>query len=849
MLSKKDSINKVGKLQIKNDTINKLNKSEEQIQDIIDYKSDEQYFDVKSEKVYLVTNANVKYLDMEIQADYVEVDLKTGDVYAVGKQDSTGKIIESSIFKQGGRELEYGSFTYNIKTKRGKSFNVRTEESIGSDKGVIVAGVVKQYNDTISGMRKIAYTTDEYFITKKDTIADYHLEAEVGKFIRGKENKVITGPIVMKIYDITTPLALPFAFLPSGSERTAGILMPSFGERESRGFYLEGLGFYLPIGEYLDFAFLSDIYTKGGYGLRTYTNYKVRYKYSGSLNFNWQNTITGIKGLSSYRKSTNYDLSWRHTQDPKLNPNLIFSANVALRSSKFYQEGSGNYGIANGDYLNNNVNSSISLSKNWPNTPFSASLNVLLNQRMNTRSAEPAEIYMQLPTFSFNVNRINPFAPKNGAKKGMLQSLGLTYSFNLQNQINTNEDDFLKKEMFDKAKMGAQHRLNLNTGTTVFNYFPLSFGANYEEVWTLNTIKRGYDNVSQKVVSEDLKGFDSFRTFGTFASIQTVLYGTKIFGSADDNKKIKAIRHMVSPNLSFNYRPDFGTDSWGYYDSYIDGRGEERAYSRFEGGIYGAPSRVLQESISFGLNNNVELKVRDDEAPNGVKKLKLLETLNITSAYNFAAESFKLSPININGRTSLFQNKLGIGFRAQIDPYKVIVNDENPNGIRIDELGAFRLSNYSVSMNYSFNQDMFSQRDMGIYKTRGAIRYEDFYFDDNNYAQFLTPWTLSLNLNHTVTNSFNGDSRTNTSIGLNGSISPTPHWSFSGRTNFDLQNMDFAGTYFTFSRDLRSFILDFSMNPFGDYKTWNFFIGIKANFLRETIKYEEHNFRSFNSNF
>ncbi|MXV38125.1 LPS-assembly protein LptD [Flavobacteriaceae bacterium Ap0902] len=843
-----DSITRISETPSIVDSIDSPNAGQEKIEDIIDYTSEEQYFDPKNQRTYLVTNAVVKYLDMEIMADYIEVDLKTGNLYAVGKQDSTGKVIEPSIFKQGGRELEYGSFTYNINTTKGKAFNVRTEESMGTDRGVVVAGVVKQYNDSISGMRKIAYTTDEYFIDRKDTIADYHLEAQVGKLIKGDQNKVVTGPIVMKIYDITTPLTLPFAFLPTGSKRSAGILLPSFGERENLGFYIQGLGLYLPLGEYVDLAFTGDVYTKGSLGLHALSNYKVRYKFSGTFNFDWEKNIRGIKGLPSYNKSTNYNLRWTHRQDPKSNPNLTFNASVNLQSSKYYQQGINNYGIASGDYLNNNVNSSVNLTKNWPNSPFSASLNLMHNQRVNTGSDEPAAVFLQLPSFALNMSRIYPFAPKNGPKKGMLQSLGMTYNFTLLNEINTNEDEVFKKEMFDDTNTGAKNTLLLNTGTTLFNYFPLNFGANYDEVWTLNTVERYYDASADQIITEDRNGFKSYRTFGVSMGLQTTLYGTKIFGTADDDKMIKAIRHMMSPNLSFNYRPDFGTEGWGYYRSFIDGDGFEQIYSIFEGGVYGAPTRGLQENLSFGIANNIEMKVRDRKSTDGVKKIKILETLNINSNYNFAADSMRLGLIRINGRTSLFQNKVGLTFNAQLDPYEVIYTDEFPNGRRIDKLGSLRLNNYGINLSYNFNQDIFGERVMN-YDTRGVIRYEDFYFDNMNYAQFLTPWSLAMNLSHRVTTALDGSTTNATTVGMRASISPTPHWAISGRTSLDIQEMDFAGTYLTFSRDLRSFVLDFSMNPFGQYKTWNFFIGIKANFLRDAVKYEERNFRSRNNNF
>ena len=845
VISQNDTITNVQLL--RNNAENDSIKPKERLQDVVQYDSYDQYHDYPNQHTYLVTSAVVKYLDMEIMADYIDINWETGDVYAVGKEDSLGRITEPAKFRQANKEIEYNSFTVNINTRQGKAFNVRTQESMGSDQGVVIAGVVKQYNDSISGMRKVGYTTDTYFIERKDSIADYYLQTEVAKYMQGKDRKVVTGPIVMKIHEVTTPLALPFAFLPMGDSRSAGILLPSFGEREEVGFYLQGLGFYLPIGDYLDLSFTGDVYTRGSLGLHAMSQYLKKYSFSGGLNFDWEKRVTGIQGLASYNKSTNYRLAWTHRQDPKANPNLIFSAGVNFQSSQFYRQGISNYGIATGNYLQNNVNSSISLTKTFPNSPFTASMTVTHSQNTNNNSNDMGRATFNIPQLTLNMSTIYPFAPKSGSKKGLLQSLGVNYGFNLQNTLYTTDEDMFTERMFDDMENGAQHRVNFNTGTTVARYFPLSFNAGYEEVWTLQTIRREYDPVENQINTVQNSGFDSYRTFNVGTSLQTTLYGTWNFGTEDDDKKIKAIRHMLSPRIGFSYRPDFGTDFWGYYDSYFTVDGEEVIYSYFDEGIYGAPSAGLSQSLNFGINNNVEMKVRSRNDSIGVQKIKIFESLNISGSYNFAADSMRLSPISISGRTSLFQNKMGINFRATLDPYQTIVNDEFPAGQRINKLGAPRFTTMGIRLNYDLTEQLFGKREM-TYDKRGRIRYEDYYFDEHNYAQFLTPWRLGIDFSHTRSVNLSNEVNNTTTMGLVGSISPTPHWAFSGRTSIDLQNLDFAGTYFTFSRDLRSFVIDFSLNPFGTYKTWDFFIGIKANFLRDAVKYEEREFRN-NTNF
>lgn len=837
-----DNKNKKNQDSVRIDTLKSNSRA---LQSIVDYTSENVYHDLKNKKSYLEHDAHVQYTDIDISAEFIEINWETGILFAEGKKDSIGRLIKPSVFKQGENTMEYDNFTYNIKNKKGIASNIRTEQNLGGDNGVVVAKLVKQYSDTVSGLRKVAFTTDEYFINKKDTIADYHLEAEVAKFIQGKDRKVVTGPVFMKIYNVTTPLALPFAFIPMGTDRSTGLLLPSFGERQDVGFYIQGAGIYVPLGDYMDITFTGDIFTKGSYGLHTRSQYKKRYKFSGDFSFDWERRITGIKGLSSYSKSKLYRLYWSHRQDSKANPNLIFSANVNYTSSKFYREGLNNYNLISGDVLRNTAQSSISINKTFPNTPFSASLNLSHSQTFGGGNANDGQnpVNFTLPSLVVNMSRVYPFAPKAGAKKGLLQNIGVTYNFNLQNLIQTKEEEVFTKKMFDNAKNGVKHNLSFNTGTTIFNYFPVNFGGSYQDVWYLKTIEKSYNPTTRLVENKDVNGFSTFRTFGVNASLQTTLYGIKVFGSADDNKRIKAIRHVVSPSLGFSYTPDFSAPAWGYYDSYINDRGEQVLYSKFEGGIYGSPSRGLSESLNLSISNNLEIKVRSKQDSTGVKKIKVFDYLNLSTSYNFAADSLKLSPISINGATSILDNQMRVNFSATVNPYQVLVNNENPYGVRINKFGKLNVTNYNVGLNYSINDKTFGDRKID-YPRRGAIRNDVYYFDNQGYAQFLTPWNLSFGLNYSANKNLRGDVNKTTSLNISGRIAPTPYWDISGSTNIDLQTGQISYTRLALTRDLRSFRINFSMVPFGAYKTWNFFIGIKASFLSDTMKYEERNFNS-----
>jgi hypothetical protein len=748
-------------------------------------------------------------------------------------------IVEPTIFKQAGKEYEQDSFKVNFKTKVGVAYNVRINEG----EGVLVGDRVKRVNDSIMYMRGADYTTDTYFIEKKTDEPDYVLRTGKAKYIDGENKSMVTGPINMRIYDVPTPLTLPFAYIPMGENRSAGIIIPSFGERTDVGFFLEGGGFYLPVGDYLDLSVTGEIYTKGSWGIHTASAYKKRYKFGGGFRFDYENLVSGIKGLDDYSKATNYRLNWNHTQDPKSNPNLIFSANVNLSSSQYYRESINNANIINGDVYTNTTSSSISVNKTFADSPFSLSVVASHHQNNNRETGEPATMQFVLPQLTFNMNRIYPFAPKAGSKKGLIKNLAVGYNLNIVNSINTNEDDAFTSRMWEDARNGAKHHIDLSTGMTLGTYFPVSFSAGYDEVWYLKTFEKEYDPVEENVVENDINGFDAYRTFNMGTSISTNIYGTLI--SKKEDAMIKGIRHVISPTVGFSYRPDFSSEEWGYFDTYRGADGRKILYSRFDGGVYGGPSIGQSASLNFGLRNNLEMKVRSKTDSTGFKKVKIFEYIDITSSYNLAADEYKLSPINVSGMTRLFNQKLNLQFRATFDPYKIRFEEDEEFGERIDELGGFRLTGYSVNFGYNFDNKTFGsgEIDSKKYKKRGEVRNENFYFDDYDYAHFTIPWKLGLNFTQSYNRNLTRTGTNTTVLSMNAAISPSPFWSLSTSTSYDFTSKEFSQARISFNRDLRSFNLSLSWVPFGRYKTYDFFIGIKAAILRDAVKYDQNSSR------
>ena len=822
----------------KTDTV-KIEK--EQIDDIVRSKADNIRNEVPKKMSYLNQNAEVSYQDMKINADYIQIDWDKGLIFARGKVDSTGKITEPAVATQGGKKYEYSEFNYNYKTKQAIAYNARTEES----EGVIVAEKTKKVNDSVFYLKRGKYTTDEYFLKKKDTIADYYLLAPDIKLVKGKENsKLITGPIQMYLEQVPTPLILPFAILPFSEKRMAGILIPSFGERQDVGFFLNSLGYYLPIGEHFDVKTYFDYYTKGSWNFRPEVTYRKNYKYNGSFRGEIGTTIRGIKGLENYTKSSVYNIAWTHTQDTKANPFFNFSASVNITSNKFYNNTVNNSHIFNQSALNAQQNSTVSFTKRFLNLPITITGTGSYSQNFTTGLTD-----IRLPQLNVSTNQFYLFKPKTGIRTGMLENITVNTGLQFSNYVSgVKSGDLFTKTMWDNMQTGAKNKIELATNTTVAKFFTFSLGANIDNVATTKTISKNYNPVTNTLERNLNKNLTGYSTFSTSASLQTVLYGMLKFG---EKSKIQAIRHMVTPSIGFTYSPDFGDPKFGYFKSYYDERGVLTTYSIFEGGMFGSPNQGLTQSIGFNINNNLEMKVRSKTDSTGTKKVKIFESLNISGGYNFAADKYKWSLISISTQTSFFQNKLSVNSNVLIDPYQIVFIPGQENGIRTENFGHFNIQSFSMNFSFPLNNETFGKKeDLATkYKTKGEIRNEVYYFDQDNYSRFNQPWTLNLNANY-------GYSKTNTrfgksvaSLGLDGSVKLTPYWSLSGNTHYDFVSKSLAYTRLGFSRDQRSFSFTFNWVPFGQYKVYDFFISIKANILKDAVKYKERSFQQSGSTF
>lgn len=829
---------------IVNDTIRKsdtIKVKKEQLDDVVQTKALNTRNDIPKKMTYLNKNAQVKYQDMIIDADYISIDWDKSLIFARGELDSLGKIKIPAAATQGGKKYEYDQFTYNIKTRQAIAFNARTEES----EGVIVAEKTKKYNDSVFFMKRGKYTTDEYFMKKKDTIADYYLLAPNIKLIKGKvKSQVITGPIQLYIEQVPTPLIMPFAILPFSDKRSAGILIPSFGEREDVGFFLNSLGYYQPIGEHFDLKILTDIYTKGSFNLRPEMNYKKNYKYSGNFSADIGTTIRGIKGLSDYSKSKTYRIAWRHQQDAKSNPFLTFSASVDVVSNKFYNNTVNNNYAFNQNNLNAQQNSSVSVVKRFLTLPVTITGTSSYSQNFSTGLAD-----LKLPVLNVAINQFYLFKPKTGIRQGLLENITVNTGLNFNNYVQTNEGELFTKAMFDKLQTGLKNNIGLGTNTTIAKYFTFSLSANIDNALTTKALTRFYNPLTNQVEDTYNKKIAGYSSFSTGASLQTVLYGMLNFKKTS---RITAIRHMMTPQIGFSYSPDFSASGFGYYKNYSNQRGELTPYSIFDGGIIGAPNSGLVEALSFSINNNLEMKIKSKKDSTGIKKIKIFESLNFNTNYNFAAEKYKWSIFNFTGQTNLF-DKLNLNTSLALEPYQILFAPGEDTGIRTENFGHFSVQGFNAQLSYPLSNETFSGKEKvelaKKYSKKGEIRNENYYFDDDDYSRFSQPWTLNINAQYSYSRSLTRFGNKMASVGLDGSIKLTPYWNLNGNLYYDVISKEIANTRIGFSRDQRSFTINFNWIPYGQYKVYDFFIGIKANILRDALKYKDRSFTQPNAPF
>ena len=810
-------------------------------------------FDFTDKKAYLFKDGSIKYQKMGIKAASIEIDFDKSITHATGVADSTGKIVGEPIFNDGGEEFSTKILNYNYDTKKGFIQEVITKEG----EGFIHGKQVKKMPDNVTNIKNGSYTTCDL------PHPHFELRFTKAKVIPNKET--ITGPAYMVLEDVPLPLALPFGFFPNKSGRMSGIFMPSPGESGNRGFYLRDFGYYWGISDYLDFQVKGEAYTRGSWAVYPTMNYFRRYKYQGNFNLRLATNITGEKGSTDYTKSKDFSINWMHTQDAKANPVNRFSANVNIQTSKFNKFNP----TTVGNYLSNTFQSSIAFQTSIDERIF---ISVSARHSQNTITKQMS---ITLPDLSISANRWYPFKNEDGGgKKRWYEDISLGYSLAATNQLDTYDSLLFKPGGLKKLRNGIQQQIPISSSFKILKYVTVSNSVNLSENWYLQTInkrlatqysKKGEIRDTSYIATDTIHGFKASHDFSYSTSFNTTLYGIVRFKKG----AIKAIRHVFSPSVSYNYKPDFSAPKWGYYKTVADSAGFKQLYSIFEGATYGGPSSSKAGSISFSVRNNLEMKVRSKkDTVTGLRTIKLIDQLNISTNYNLASDSLRWSPVSVNGSTPILKNT-NVNFSASWDPYSWDVRNSRRSNIYEWDLNRkllrFQNSNWSFGLSHTFtskngqnkskdkpstpvNDKLIPPGGPAVGNPALEAEKKDIIENPQNYLNWNNPWTLTMNYTFnmtTVKDQTSGKLKNDIiqSVMFNGDVSITPKWKVTFTSGFDIKNKQISYTSFTINRDLHCFEMSFNWIPFGYIKSWDFTLRAKSTLLQDLKITKRKDFR------
>jgi hypothetical protein len=811
----------------------------------VDYSAkDSIRFSIRRQVVYLYGDAELQYGNIKLNAAFVEIDFRTKELYAVGMPDSLGEIQGNPIFEEGDQNFESKELRYNFQTKKGRTIRVITEEA----DGFLHGDYVKIMETKVIHVQSGKYTTCD------DPNPHFHISFNKAKLLPG--DKIITSAPQLTIAGVRTPLILPFGFFPNTKGRQAsGILIPSYGETNNRGFYLENGGFYWGISDYIDLSLRGDIYSRGSWATRLGSNYRKRYKYSGSLNLNYAINILGERNLPGYERNRDFRIMWNHSQDPKARPNSVFRANVNAGSSQYNRFNP----TTSNDYLSNTFSSNISYSASWAGR-YNLSVNARHSQNTITKAVD-----MSLPEATFSVARFYPLRRKKPTGRlRWYEEITMNYNANASNQIKTVEEEMFTPQMFSDMRNGVQHSIPVSHSFRVLKFFNLSNSVNYNEKWYFQRHEKSWltnevdgepviikDRIDGEVITDTLRGFWAVRDFSYSSSLNTRIYGMKQFSRGP----VLAIRHVISPNMGFSYRPDFADPFWGIYDTYDNPNFKDPVrYSYYETGLYRPPAAGRSGALNFSVTNNLEMKVRNrKDTVKGERKIALIDNLSMSTSYDIARDSLKLSDIRVSGRTRLF-GQFDITYSSTFSPYAT-----DTLGRPIDtylwetnkKLLQLRNSSWSLNFNYSLNSKTLggggSQQEgppgsaqQRSIPQRGAPPEDR---DDEGppapgVIDYSVPWNLrfsySFNYNTNVKRpELIKDRKYLQNLTFSGDMNLTENWriGFSSGYNFEMKEITY--TSLDIYRDLHCWELLINWIPFGFRQSYNLTLRVKSSVLQD----------------
>lgn len=809
--------------------------------------------------IYYYGDVSVTYGDMTLKAEYMEYDMDKQVVYAAGVADTAGVITGKPEMTQGGKTYSMDNVFYNFKTSKARIKNMVTQEE---------DGILRGDNLNMMPDRSVNITGGKYSVCDLEH-PHYYLQMTAAKIETEPKQKTVFGPAYLVLGDVPLyPLMLPFGFVPKRPDRASGILFPSFGEEASRGLFMKDGGFYIVLGDYFDVALTGSLYSKGSWSANMSTRYKLRYKFNGNFDISFSNDQTGERGSTDFFQTRNFSVKWNHSMDSKARPGTTFKASVNFSSPSNNQY---NYGSVN-DALQNQISSSVSYSKTW--SALSISVNALHSQ--NSRDSSYA---ITFPNITLNVNRFYPFRRKNrvGSEK-WYEQFALSYSTTLQNKINFKASEVNDPDFWQKMQTGMTHSFSIGLPTfTILKYFTLSPSVSYGMNWYFSSQSQYYNPETDKVETVRTGLFEDFgisQNFSASASLSTRLYGMFNFRRG----KLKAVRHMISPSLSVSYAPEMGTALNGYrVYNYTDIHGVAHTveYNKWSGGLYSPPSAGKTASLGFQIGNNLEAKVADrkDTTGTGVKKIKLIDNLNLSGNYNFLADSMKLSNISVSMNTNVLE-KVSVSAGMTLNPYAVNEQGKTYNrfNVAVQPGHLVRLTNANVSLGFSISGEGKGKGNDGSSTGggtggsgggRGGVKvtgespaYTRVYYHPvtgeyipGGWVYYLNPevpWSVSFNYSYTYTKSYQysnnqlivKNDHTQT-LNVNGQIRITKALNINLTSGFDITKLRLTTTQVSATYDLHCFQISFSWVPLGQYKQWSFRINAKAAALADLLSYRK----------
>ena len=838
-------------------------------------------FDYAHSHAHLYGGSKVQYQNLELEADIINIAIDSSLVHATSRTDSLGNVTGKPLFRQGKDEYEPDSISYNFKTRKAFISNVYTQQGEG-------------YMKSMDGKRDSSgtmYVKKAFYSTCDAEHPHFYLNMTRAKMRPGKD--VVFGPTYLVVCDVPLPLAIPYGFFPFKDKYSSGFIMPSYGDETTRGFYLREGGYYFAFNDYVDAKILADIYTKGSWSLSGQSTYKKRYRYSGNLYLSYQYTQNGEKNMPDYSVSKSFKVTWTHRQDPKANPTQSFTASVNFSTSSY--ERNNLVSMYNPESYTQSVRtSSISYSKSFPNIGLTLSSTFNLSQQVRDSS-----LAVTLPNLTIQLNRFYPFKRKKMAgKERWYEKIGVSYSGTLTNSINTKENLLFKSSLIKDWRNGMRHQIPINATFPIFKYINITPNFTFIDRMYSKKVMQSWDEDKRTVKRDTINGFYNVYNFTMSLTANTKLYGYYTPMPWFGGKKIKAIRHMLSPSVSFNYAPDFSKPMWGFYDTYVrtdkDGNVSTVTYSPFSGNAYGTAPNGMSGSVQLDISNNLEMKVRSSRDSTGEKKISLIDELGMSMSYNMAAKTKPWSDLSMHLRLKLTKtytfsmNAVFATYAYEFDKNgNVYVGNHTEWG-----KGRFgRFQGMSQNIHYTFNNQTFRKL-LGM-KDKVSKRFasgsaddddEDGYededvdpmmqnvdpdrkkgreaetenasteIDEDGYLKFQMPWSLTV--------SYGVSMRENTAAPINpkrmrypykfthtlnfsGNVGIAKGWNINFSSGYDFNYKRLSMTTLSLARDLHCFSMSCSMVVY-PYTSFNFLFACKAGTLTDALRWKKQS--SYSSN-